>query len=47
MSPELKKKLGSFKDADSVTWDPHKTLVVPLQASFFVCKHPGLMKNCN
>lgn len=47
MSDKLIGKMGSYKDVDSVTWDPHKALVVPLQATFFICKHVGMMKSCN
>lgn len=47
MSPNLIKKLGPYEHADSVTWDPHKALVVPLQATFFVTKHEGMMMECN
>ena len=47
MSQELIKNIGSFKDVDSVTFDPHKALVVPLQATLFMCKHPELMAICN
>jgi glutamate/tyrosine decarboxylase-like PLP-dependent enzyme len=46
-SPELRHKIGSCKDADSVVWDPHKGLLVPLQACLFLCKHPGVMEACN
>jgi glutamate/tyrosine decarboxylase-like PLP-dependent enzyme len=46
-SPELRHKLGNCKDVDSVVWDPHKGLLVPLQACVFLSKHPGLMEACN
>ena len=32
---------------DSVTWDPHKGTLVPLQASLFMCRHPGQMMKAN
>jgi glutamate/tyrosine decarboxylase-like PLP-dependent enzyme len=47
MSEKLIKKIGSFANVDSITFDPHKGLVVPLQATFFLCKHPGLMASSN
>jgi glutamate/tyrosine decarboxylase-like PLP-dependent enzyme len=43
MSDKLKYKIGNCKNIDSVTWDPHKALVVPIQATFFLTQHPGLM----
>jgi glutamate/tyrosine decarboxylase-like PLP-dependent enzyme len=47
MSNNLRKKIGDCTDVDSITWDPHKALVVPLQATFFLCKHVGLMEHSN
>lgn len=47
MSEKLIKRVGSFENVDSITFDPHKALVVPLQATFFLCKHVGLMSNSN
>lgn len=47
MSEELIKRIGSFENVDSITFDPHKALVVPLQATFFLCKHPGMMAQSN
>ena len=47
MSPALRKPLGSFAKVDSITFDPHKALVAPLQASFFLCKHRDMAKKCN
>jgi len=35
------------KLADSVIFDPHKVLEVPLQCSLFMTKHQGSMKRCN
>lgn len=47
MNEQLNKRIGSFENVDSITFDPHKALVVPLQATFFLCKHPGLMAQSN
>ena len=47
MSPTLIKKIGSFSNVDSITFDPHKALVVPLQATLFLTKHEDIMKRCN
>jgi glutamate/tyrosine decarboxylase-like PLP-dependent enzyme len=33
--------------ADSVTFDAHKTMGTPLITSFFLTKHPGILKNTN
>jgi glutamate/tyrosine decarboxylase-like PLP-dependent enzyme len=32
---------------DSITWDFHKTTVVPQQCSVILLKHKGLLSNCN
>lgn len=47
MSNQLINKIGSFENVDSITFDPHKGLVVPLQATFFLCRHPGMMASSN
>lgn len=47
MSPKLKPRMGDISQVDSITWDPHKALVVPLQATFILCRHAGIMKSCN
>lgn len=36
-----------MKKIDSITWNPHKGLPIPLQASFFLCRHPGIMEESN
>lgn len=47
-SPDLAtKKLGSYKRVDSIVWDPHKGLLVPLQSTLFMCRHPGVQDKCN
>ena len=33
--------------ADSVSWNPHKSLGVPLQCSAFLTRHEGLLKESN
>ena len=33
--------------ADSVTWNPHKSLNVPLQCSAILLQHNGVLQNCN
>ena len=44
----LKKKLlNGIELADSFSWDAHKMMGVPLYASFFLCKHEGLMLKSN
>lgn len=47
MNPSLISKMGSFQHVDSLTFNPHKALVVPLQCSIFLCKYTGLMQSCN
>ena len=47
LSDTLLPKLGSFENVDSISFDPHKALVVPQQASMFLCKHPGTLLNFN
>ena len=32
---------------DSVTWNPHKSLNVPLQCSAILLQHNGVLQNCN
>ena len=47
MSPKLRATLGSFENVDSITFDPHKALVAPLQAVFFMTKHKESATKCN
>ena len=37
----------SLSRADSVSWNPHKSLHVPLQCSAFLTRHEGLLKKSN
>lgn len=39
--------LKGIQLGDSVTFDAHKTLGTPLITSFFLTKHPGILKNTN
>ena len=47
MSEKYRHRLGSYKNIDSITWDPHKGTLVPLQACLFMCRHPSLMMKAN
>jgi len=47
MSETLIKKVQSWKDVDSITFDPHKALVVPLQTSIFLTQEKYIMPKCN
>ena len=47
LSPKLRQRLGDLSNVDSLSWDPHKALMVPLQATFFLCKKVGLMEHAN
>jgi glutamate/tyrosine decarboxylase-like PLP-dependent enzyme len=40
LSPLLKPALAGIERADSVTWDAHKWLSVPMGAGMFFCRHP-------
>ncbi len=33
--------------ADSMTWNPHKSMGAPLQCSCFVTKHQHMLAECN
>jgi aromatic-L-amino-acid/L-tryptophan decarboxylase len=41
LSPDLRSHLAGLERADSVTWDAHKWLSVPMGAGMFFCKHRG------
>ena len=40
LSPRLKAVLAGIERADSITWDAHKWLSVPMGAGMFFCRHP-------
>lgn len=40
ISPRLRRSLAGIDAADSVTWDAHKWLSVPMGAGMFFCRHP-------
>lgn len=44
LSPQLKPALAGMERADSVTWDAHKWLSVPMGAGMFFCRHPQAAK---
>lgn len=39
--PELRGLLAGLEQADSLTFDAHKWLSVPMGAGLFLCRHPG------
>jgi glutamate/tyrosine decarboxylase-like PLP-dependent enzyme len=41
--PELRYILSGIQQADSIIFDTHKWLSVPLTAGFFLTRHPGVM----
>jgi glutamate/tyrosine decarboxylase-like PLP-dependent enzyme len=41
LSPRLSPALAGLERADSVTWDAHKWLSVPMGAGMFFCRHAG------
>uniref|UniRef100_A0AAQ4Q926 Glutamate decarboxylase 2 n=1 Tax=Gasterosteus aculeatus aculeatus TaxID=481459 RepID=A0AAQ4Q926_GASAC len=47
MSRRHKWKLDGVDRANSVTWNPHKMMSVPLQCSALLVREEGLMQNCN
>jgi glutamate/tyrosine decarboxylase-like PLP-dependent enzyme len=40
LSPRLRPALAGIERADSLTWDAHKWLSVPMGAGMFFCRHP-------
>lgn len=44
LSPRLRGALSGIDRADSVTWDAHKWLSVPMGAGMFFCRHPDAIK---
>ncbi len=42
--PELRGALGSIARADSITFDAHKWLSVPMSAGMFLTRHPELLE---
>lgn len=48
LSPAKKEQLLlGIADADSLSWNPHKSLGVPLQCSMLLTRHEGLLHKCN
>ncbi len=41
--PELRGLLAGLEQADSLTFDAHKWLSVPMGAGLFLCRHPGAL----
>lgn len=39
LSPRLRGELAGIEQADSITWDAHKWLSVPMGAGMFFCRH--------
>jgi glutamate/tyrosine decarboxylase-like PLP-dependent enzyme len=44
LSSRLKETLQGIQEADSVTWDAHKWLSVPMGAGMFFCRHPEAVR---
>ena len=44
LSPALRAHLAGIEDADSVTWDAHKWLSVPMGAGMYFCRHPEAVR---
>ena len=45
LSPQLKAVVSGIEQADSITWDAHKWLSVPMGAGMFFCRHPEAIKH--
>jgi glutamate/tyrosine decarboxylase-like PLP-dependent enzyme len=43
--PRLKPFVSGIEQADSITWDAHKWLSVPMGAGMFFCRHPEAVKS--
>lgn len=41
LSPRLRPALAGIERADSITWDAHKWLQVPMGTGMFFCRHPA------
>lgn len=37
--------LAGIENADSITWDPHKSLPIPTGAGFFACRHRDVVRD--
>jgi aromatic-L-amino-acid/L-tryptophan decarboxylase len=44
LSPRLRPALAGIESADSVTWDAHKWLSVPMGAGMFFCRHADAVR---
>jgi glutamate/tyrosine decarboxylase-like PLP-dependent enzyme len=44
LSPRLRPAVEGIEQADSLTWDAHKWLSVPMGAGMFFCRHPEVVK---
>jgi aromatic-L-amino-acid decarboxylase len=44
LTPTLRPLLAGIEQADSVTWDAHKWLSVPMAAGMFFCRHPNAVQ---
>lgn len=47
LSHDHKHLLAGIERANSIAWNPHKSLGVPLQCSMFLIKQKGLLHECN
>ncbi len=43
--PELRPALSGIEAADSITFDPHKYLSIPMGAGMFLTRHPHILSN--
>lgn len=46
-SSKYKNRLNGIHRANSISWNPHKSLGVPLQCSMFLINEKGLLHRCN
>ncbi len=44
LAPRLRSAVAGIEHADSLTWDAHKWLSVPMGAGLFFCRHPDAVR---
>ena len=47
LSKKHKYKMKGIENVDSITWNPHKLLHVPLQCSLLLTRHKDIFSKCN
>lgn len=47
LSKQHRHLIAGIERSDSLAWNPHKTMGVPLQCSMFLIRHRGMLHECN